>query len=170
MVRDGGLGQAERLGKLAGAPTRPSCAATMETSRSRVGSASALRVRARSAAWAAAVSGSRSSGASSPRRAAAGAGRGSQRMRVVCQYAGDIGVYFCGRVGIDCHLCQGGPGDGRIRLPEELRERVRYQYAAARAVLEPGGGRGGCEPAGRAVARTRRAIRARVQRRPVPAR
>jgi hypothetical protein len=34
---------------------------------------------------------------------------------------------------------------------EELRERVRSRYAgAARAVLEPGGGQGGCcEPAGR---------------------
>ena len=63
MVGDGGLGQSEGCGEVADAGLAASpAAATMETSRSRVGSARAFSSRAMSLAWLAVI-GSRSSGA-----------------------------------------------------------------------------------------------------------
>lgn len=61
MVRDGGLGRPRGSVSSQTQASPPSCAATMETRRSRVGSARALRSRARSAAWLALI-GSRSRG------------------------------------------------------------------------------------------------------------
>src|ERR1035441_9712934 len=77
MVRDGGLGRPRGSVSSQTQASPPSCAATMETRRSRVGSARALRSRARSAAWLALI-GSRSRGGPETAPRVGGAGRGSR--------------------------------------------------------------------------------------------